>query len=221
MEADDSITREELLRYRADTRYDPSSRLMQEVVALVASEDTPDAAKAVLRNWNGDTARDSRGAALAIITGSRAFGYEFDADEMDVQEALALTMADLQARFGRIDPEWGEVLRLVRGDLSLPLDGGPDVLRAIYADRDGVAKDGVMPAFAGDTHIMVADWAPDGTLQVDSIMQFGAATTRPGSPHYADQAPLFADGHYKRMPMTLAEVERAAVSSYRPGEAGR
>ena len=221
LEADDSITREELLRYRADTRYDPSSRLMQEVVALVASEDTPDAAKAVLRNWNGDTARDSRGAALAIITGSRAFGYEFDADEMDVQEALTQTMADLEARFGRIDPEWGEVLRLVRGDLSLPLDGGPDVLRAIYADRDGVAKDGVMPAFAGDTHIMVADWAPDGTLQVDSIMQFGAATTRPGSPHYADQAPLFADGRYKRMPMTLAEVERAAVSSYRPGEAVR
>ncbi len=218
---DRSITREELLSYRADTRYDPESNLMKLVVDLVSQTyDEPilNEAKEVLRNWDGDTTIGSRGAALAIITGMRAKGYEYIDEEMEEVEALKLTAQDLMTRFGRLDPEWGEVNRVQRGDVDVPVDGAPDVLRAIYADRDGVQKSGVMNAFAGDTHIMVAEWDAAGALDLASIHQYGAATLDDTSPHYADQVQLFINGGYKSMPMNLEDVLKTSTRDYRPGQ---
>lgn len=216
-----SITRDELLTYRADAMYDPESDLMQLVVELVAmpSEDeTVKAAQDVLRNWDGSADQTSRGAALAVITGVRTLGYEYT-DEADASlDVLKTVAAELNTAFGRIDPEWGEVNRIVRGDENWPLDGAPDVLRAIYSDKDGVANLGYLDAFAGDTHIMVADWAPDGTLRAESIHQYGAATVDENSPHFDDQVEMFAKHQYKTMPMTLDEVLAVAAEDYRPGE---
>ncbi len=218
---DESISREDLLSYRADTRYDPQSDLMQLVVDLVSrTYDEPilQDAKEVLRNWDGNTDRSSRGAALAVITGTRALGYEYKENEMDPVEALRKSAEDLRLAFGRLDPEWGEVNRLQRGEIDLPLDGAPDVLRAIYANRDGVAEKGTMNAFAGDTHIMVADWNEAGELDLVSIHQYGAATLDADSLHYADQAPLFSEGRFKPMPMMLEEVLPLAERDYYPGQ---
>ena len=217
--SDEAISRDELLSYRADAKYDPRSDLMQLVVELVTTkteDETLKQAQEILRNWDGDTAQESRGAALAVITGTRALGYEYLEAERDPMEALAETANDLMENFGRLDPEWGEVNRIIRGDVNLPLDGAPDVLRAIYADRDGVAKEGVMNAFAGDTHIIIADWAEDGSVTVDSIHNYGSATLDESSPHYSDQAELFAAGGYKRIAMTLEDVLKEATADYRP-----
>ena len=220
-EPDAEITEKELLAYRADTKYHPESLLMQLVVELVTTaSDDPlvKEAQEVLRNWDGDTAQNSRGAALAVITGTRALGYEYIKPEADPMEMLKKTAEELKEKFVRLDPEWGKVNRIQHGDVNLPLDGGPDVLRAIYADRDGVVKEGFMNAFAGDTHIMYADWSPQGELTLQSIHQYGAATMDENSPHYDDQAPLFARGEYKRMPMTLEQVLPTATRDYRPGK---
>ena len=155
---DEAISRDELLRYRSDTKYAAESDLMKFVVELVTTQtddETVKRAQEILRNWDGDTSKSSRGAALAVITGTRVLGYEFlNRERDDAMAALAETSADLMNAFGRLDPEWGQVNRIIRGEVSVPLDGAPDVLRAIYADRDGVAKDGVLNAFAGDTHIL-------------------------------------------------------------------
>ncbi len=218
---DDSISRDELLRYRADTKYDPASDLMKLVVELVTTKTddrTLKDAQEILRFWDGDTAQDSRGAALAVITGTRVLGYEFQKIERDPMDALAETAKDLMENFGRLDPEWGEVNRIIRGNVSVPLDGAPDVLRAIYADRDGVSKEGVMNAFAGDTHIIIADWTPDGAVTIDSIHNYGSATLDETSPHYSDQVELFAKGGYKRIPMTLEDVLQEATADYKPGQ---
>lgn len=220
-EGDTLITRDELLERRADTRYHPESQVMQMVVEIVGQkfEDAElTKAQEVLRNWDGDTQQGSRGTALAVITGTRALGYEYLTPERDVIEAFTQTATDLKRVFGRVDPEWGEVNRLQRGEIDVALDGAPDVLRAIYADRDGITKDGVMNAFAGDTHIMVADWDPLGNLDVQSISQYGSATLDKNSPHFSDQSPLFARGEYKRMPMTLEDVLPMAERDYRPGQ---
>lgn len=218
---DPSITREELLAYRADTFYAPDSLLIGLVVELVGMpSDDPDiqAAQDVLRNWDGNTIQSSRGAALAVITGTRTLGYEYT-DDAEASLDMLLTVAnELKAAFGQIDPEWGDVNRIVRGDENWPLDGAPDVLRAIYSDRDGVAKDGYLNAFAGDTHIMVADWAPDGTLRAESILQYGSATVDETSPHYADQVEMFSKGEFKTLQMTLEDVLAVAVEDYRPGD---
>jgi len=105
------------------------------------------------------------------------------------------------------------VNRLMRGDESIPLDGGPDVLRAVYpAPQD----DGTYRMVAGDGLTFLAEWLPDGEFALWSVHQFGAST-RPGSPHYTDQMTLFAAQDWRRVPMGEAAVRAAAVEAYRPG----
>jgi penicillin amidase/acyl-homoserine-lactone acylase len=175
-------------------------------------------AQQVLNEWDGDTKKESRGAALAVITGMRTLGYEYIKNEQDPIEMLIKTAKELKERYGRIDPKWGEINRIQRGDYDLPLDGAPDILRAIYADRDGISKNGVMNAFAGDTHIMYADWDTEGVLDLKSIHQYGSATLDSSSEHYDDQVEMFTNGEYKTMPMYLEDVIKVKTRDYRPGK---
>ena len=53
--------------------------------------------------------------------------------------------------------------------------------------------------------------AKDGTVHSESIQPYGAATTRPSDPHYADQAPLFVAHKFKPVWFTRADVAAHAV----------
>lgn len=75
----------------------------------------------------------------------------------------------------------------------------------------------IAPAARGDTYVLIADWAPDGTYTLDTIHQYGVATLDPASPHYADQAPLFAEEKFKRPPMQLSELLKQATRDYTVG----
>ncbi len=219
---DTSITGEEFVAYKMDDRYAPQSRLMELVNSLVASLDGADselqAAVDLLKGWDGAVTKQSRAAALAILTTQRARGYLMNdehAQTPDYVEALRLTAAELTAAYGRIDPEWGEVVRLKRGDVSLPLDGGPDTLRAVYPTGEG--REFPLMAAGGDTYILYADWSGAGDVTMKTIHQFGAATLDDSSPHYADQAPIFAAEQWKTPAMELDALLAEAVRDYRVG----
>jgi len=222
LEPDENISEEELLAYRSDAQYHPDFRLRTMVDAL-ATQDLGDdvdikAAQAVLRDWDGSAKADSAGAALAIMTGARAYGGEFIENLMEPEQALQEVVTELMAIIGKVDPIWGDISRLQRGDVDMPLNGGPDTLRAIYPDPTNFDETKTMNAAAGDSHIMYADWDVNGDVIVRSIHQYGAATLDETSPHYDDQAAMFANEEYKIMPMTLEDVLKVAERDYRPGE---
>lgn len=220
--ADEAISREEFFAYKMDHVYDPRSNVMTMVADLLEAGGREDAeltaALDVIASWDGSADRGSRAAALAILTGQRTMGGQIHGETSltAAQEMLKSVAAELQATYGRIDPEWGEVSRLSRGGQSWALDGGPDTLRAVYANGD-MAADGHLSGVAGDTYVAIADWAADGTYQIDTIHQFGAATIDQSSPHYADQSPLFADERFRQPPMTLEAVLAEATRDYQPG----
>ncbi|MGJ8563154.1 MAG: penicillin acylase family protein [Alphaproteobacteria bacterium] len=220
--ADESISGEELLSYRANGQYHPDSPIRKRLEEIFAKADTANADLAepiaLLKSWDGETNLENRATALAVLTAMKVGGYEIIEDKMDVMQALEETVDELMMVYGRIDPTWGEVNRLRRGDVDLPLTGGPDTLRAIYGLREKFVENKGLTGVAGDTHIMYADWDENGVLSLESIHQFGAATLDETSPHYADQAPLFARGEYKAMPMTLDEVLPLAERDYTPGQ---
>ena len=86
----------------------------------------------LLKNWNLRTDIDNRAAALAILTFPLRFNiadYEHDVDK--ITSKLEDSINKLKTHFGRFDVPLGDVQRLVRGDVDLPLDGGPGILRAI------------------------------------------------------------------------------------------
>lgn len=221
LENDESITEAELLKYRADARYAPDSNLRQMIETIkTMTFETEDMEKAqrILSNWKGSTEIQDRRTALAVLTGMHARGFEMIEDLMPPEEAMKLASDQLIEVFGRVDPPWGDVNRLRRGDVDLPLRGGPDTLRAIYGHYDNFIENKGLVAVAGDSHIMIADWDENGKLDLESIHQFGAATLDKSSKHYSDQAHLFAKGEYKTMPMTLEDVLPLATRDYYPGK---
>ena len=215
---DDSITGEDFVFYKMDHLYAQDSRVMELVKELAQSgaEDLQEEA-ATLAAWDGSVTTGNRSAALAILTAQKARGYLLNdegAETPDYEAALREVSAELKTLFGRIDPEWGEAVRLKRGDVSLPLNGGPDTLRAVYPQEDG---EGALKSVGGDTYILYADWSGARDVTIKTIHQFGAATLDKTSPHFADQAPVFAAEEWKSPPMELQSLIAEATRDYRVG----
>ena len=53
---------------------------------------------------------------------------------------------------------------------------------------------------------------------IDTIHQYGSATLDASSPHYADQAPIFAEKKWKQPPMRLDDLLKQATRDYRVSE---
>ncbi len=191
--ADTSITAEKFRTYKYDLAYSASSEVAREIAQAAKISPPPDAdfaqAQKILSGWDRQTDQHSRGAALAVLTYMNALKAKRTGTPITVQAALQAAIKGLKQHFGRIDPEWGEVNRFVRGNINAPIDGAPDVYRAVTSEMQ---SDGRLKAVHGDTLIFFVTWDKDGKLSADSIHQFGAATSVPASPHYADQAPLFS-----------------------------
>jgi penicillin amidase/acyl-homoserine-lactone acylase len=219
------ISGEEFVSYKMDTRFDPASAIMTHLRTLATSPDintNPDFADALalFSDWDGHVTSDSRVAGLAIRATQLANGIEMRGDGAEVPDhaqALSQAIAEYIEGFGRIDPEWRDVNRHKRGDLDIPVNGAPDVLRAIYSIDN--PKDGSLGAIAGDSYILYADWDETGKPTIQTIHQYGAATHDETSPHYADQTKLFADEGFRTPPMTLEAVLAEATRDYVVGGA--
>ena len=214
------MTRDRLLAIKFDDAYSNSSEAGDFLAQVLAHDWTsaPEMAEAVahLQAWDLRTNIENRHAALGVLTVLRHVTGQFTGDYGPApNEAFQEAVDLLQTNYGRIDPEWGEVNRLLRGETDLPVSGGPDILRAIYpAD---MREDGKLYANAGDTWIALVEWTADGAQSADVIHQYGAATLDESSPHYDDQAPLFANEEWRPALLTRAEVEANATRTYRPG----
>ena len=215
------IDRGRLLAIKFDTAYAQGSEADEFIKSVLAHDwsDEPELADALahLRAWNYHLDIDNRHAALGALTVLRHVTGQFTGDYgPEPAQAFREAVALLTDVYGRIDPEWGEVNRLVRGDVNIPVSGGPDILRAIYPLA--VRPDGKLHANAGDTWIAVVEWDADGQQSAEVVHQFGAATLDETSPHYADQAPLFASEQWRPALLTRADVEANAARTYRPGK---
>ncbi len=229
---DPSITPEEFYAYKYDLAYSAASPVAalarrigdvarSDMVGLeavgVSAEDLREAAELIGR-WDLRADTGNTAAAVAILTLQPLAKKEAQDEEVTDQEivdSLAAAVKTLEEHFGRIDPPWGEVNRLRRGAVDLPLAGGPDTLRAIYGKPD---EDGRLRGVQGDSYVMIVTWDKDGRVSSKSIHQYGSATLDEASPHYADQAPLFSRMEMKPVWLDEAEIRAHLEREYRPGE---
>ncbi len=203
------ISDEQLLAAKFDVTSSEQSRTVEMVNVILAADAGNDVELAeiqtLLRGWDRRAANDSPAAALVGLSFQPLYNAARAGEpQPDIVLSARQAAAHLRQHFGRIDPPLGDVLRLRRGDVDLPLEGAPDVLRAL---RWSNSESGRANADFGDGFMMVIDWAPDGTLSTRVIHQWGASE-RPESPHFNDQSEMFARREWR----TLAPNQTGAAS---------
>ena len=216
------IDRQTLLDIKFDNKYAVGSEADDVLKAVFAYDwtDEPDMQAALdhLAAWDRGTDMGNRHAPLGVLTVIHQITEQFTRTPAPAPaEAFRQAVTYLETHYGKLDPTWGEVNRLVRGDVSEPVSGGPDTLRAIYPA--GIRDDGQLHASAGDTWIAVVEWDEDGTQRAEVINQFGSAPIDETSPHYNDQLPIFAAEQWRTALIERADIEAVATRTYRPGKA--
>jgi penicillin amidase/acyl-homoserine-lactone acylase len=214
------ISGDDFLKMKFDRTYDPASAMFVRVVRPLLATFAPGnenetRALALLRAWDGDAEESSAAATIAILT-MKACIAEFhnvgDPDLPDPADALRDSVKWLVDNYGRVEVPLGEVQRLRRGAVDLPLGGGPDVMNAAYTKRE----EGHLVGTQGDSYVLEAEFT-DAGVRSRSISNYGASN-RPESPHYADQAPLFVKRELKPAWRSEEELRGHVEREYHPGE---
>lgn len=222
------ITWPALWRIKYDTGYSRASYAGPWMKALLALDPKGDRqladAQKLLSQWDWKLDGMGHGDALALTVLRPAMRNAYRRDTPpDPRRELTAAADHLAKTFGTLDPPLGAVLRLRQGPeegqskgtprIDLPLDGGSDTLRA--ATLWNVDPDGRYSVYHGDSFIMAIEWDKDGKVHSRSIQPFGAATTRPDSPYYTDQARLFIDHKTKPVYFDPASLKGHVTSDKR------
>ena len=141
---------------------------------------------------------------------------------------LEESLAELDRAFGSWHIAWGETNRLQRVDTrleesfsdqrpSLPIPGGGGELGIVFHFKarriEGQKR---RYGYQGHSLVAVAEFGPE--VRAQSVLVFGQSED-PESPHYFDQAELYATKRFKPVWFTPADVKANAVREYHPGEA--
>ena len=210
-----SITYEDFKTIKFDLKYSNNSTIAQIInraITLTQNEKNPKIKKAVkiLDNWDLSTDVNNSSAALPIIS----FGKFIDTPIENITDQMILdnlnTGIDFLYKYHQgMDIPWGNINKLIRGDVILPLSGGPDILRAIYGIK---TEDGLLKGVAGDAYMALVQWDKNGTIKSETIHQFGSATIDEKSEHYSDQAYLFSEGKLKQTSLDINRIIKNAKS---------
>jgi acyl-homoserine-lactone acylase len=131
---------------------------------------------------------------------------------------FAAAMRETAALFGTWDVAWGDVHRVRRGRVDAPASGCPGALGCYRVLNFAAADDGRRVAVGGDGWVLAVELS--NPPRAYSILAYGQSR-KTDSPHYDDQAALFARGAMKPVAYTRTDVESAAVRRYRPGDGRR
>jgi acyl-homoserine-lactone acylase len=194
-----------------------------------------------LRAWDLRTAADSIPTAVSIFwaqemadragRAARAADrpiYDYLVEQSTDSarlDALAAALAKLAADFGRWQTPWGEINRFQR--LSDSIIGQFDDSRPSLPVGFAPAQWGALASFdsskprstrkiygsVGNSFVAAVEFGPE--VHAKAIM-CGGASGDPSSPHFADQAAMFAQGKFREVYFSAQDVRAHTERSYNP-----
>ena len=136
------------------------------------------------------------------------------ADREQAADAFTWAVAETARRYGSWDVAWGDVHRVRRGEVDLPVGGCSGLLGCFRVLSFREAEDGKLVAVGGDGWILAVEFTRP--VRAYSVLAYGQSN-RADSPHFDDQAEMFARNRMKPVAFTPEDVDRQAIRRYRPG----
>ncbi|HVK18363.1 MAG TPA: penicillin acylase family protein [Fimbriiglobus sp.] len=138
-------------------------------------------------------------------------------NEESARKALAAAVKATTAKYGKLDVAWGDVHRLRRGDLDVPIGGFSEQALGDYGPFRvvgyGPPKGGKRVATGGDSYVFAVEFTnPPTAYSISAYSQ----SSDPKSPHHADQSALFAAEKWKRAWFTEEDIAKNTTRTYRP-----
>ena len=195
LNANTSISFDDFSAIKHDNAYSPRYRgyaYLSSVAELEPNGPEEAQALALIGDWDLHTDTANRSAALGVCILLEEWQAERTGNALpDARETLQTCMESVRDVAGRLDPEWGTLQQHGRGQRTWPAAGGPDTLRAMYAEQLE-DEDDFLTVVAGDGLYYLIEWSADGEQTIRGTHQYGSQMTDESSPHYLDQAESFS-----------------------------
>jgi acyl-homoserine-lactone acylase len=237
---DTLLSLEDVIRLKHSMRMLLADRVKDELVAAVRESSVdPEVLRAsdLLEQWDNTVAADSRGGTLFAVWAERylektdsttRYRERWSPDQplhtprgigdMGIAvEAFVWAVGESKRRWGSWDLAWGHVHRVRLGDVDVPVGGCSSRLGCYRVLNFTEADDGKLVANGGDGWVLAVEFG--ATLRAYSILAYGQSS-KEYSPHFSDQAKLFAGNQMKRVAFTEQEIMAKLIRSYRPGTEG-
>ena len=193
-----SISEQDFDDIKFDNKYSVQSRsykYISKIFEIDFETDELNYAKNVLTDWDLSTNFDNTSAALGVcVLSNEWISEQGQRIPQDPEISFRDCVTELKDTYGKVDPKWSERNFIVRGQKKISVQGGPDVLRAIYGRND---NEGDLKAAGGDGLYIHVSWDKDKKQQSKSIHQYGSATQDNTSKHFDDQMNLYVNEVYK------------------------
>lgn len=242
---DEKFSLEDVIALKHNYRMLLADRVKGDLVAAVkASNPTGDVATALslIESWDNTASAGSKGSTIfelwwyhysglrpnvnVLLPANQRFAKVWDvkdpfntprgiADPARAVESFKFAVEDTKRRYGGIDVTWGDVHRVRRGKVDMPVGGCGNELGCFRILGFGSDPDGKSAANVGDGWVLAVEFGD--TPRAYSVLAYGESRN-PMSPWYADQAEMFAKGEMKKVAFTEADIKAQAVVTLRPGE---
>ncbi|MBY0534775.1 MAG: penicillin acylase family protein [Chitinophagaceae bacterium] len=223
---------------RFETSINPSDSLYAYLVGPIS----------VLKNWDYKSNVNSIATTLAIEWGQRMLPILYRTQVIDDEEAdiiskskyfaangsanemlgqLLITIKDLEKRFGRWQLPWGTINRFQR--ISSDIDNKFDDSKPSIPVGFVSSTWGMLPSYTsrtypgtqkrygvnGNSFICAVEFGD--RIKAKSLLA-GGESGDPNSPHFFDQAAMYAEGKFKDVLFYREDVLKNATKTYHPGE---
>ena len=235
LESRKTISLDDVLHFKFNTKLMLADRVKRDVVRLARGRTSDgvslDEAAKVLESWDNTAARESKGAMLFVTFWTKyrekakpLYAVEWNevhpastpyglGDEEAALHSLAAAVTEMKRKYGGLEIAWGEIHRLRRGSLDVPIGGLTDDFGAFRVVGYRAEPDGKYVAGGGDSYVLAVEFTSPPTAY--SVVAYSESDD-PKSPHLNDQSALFAQEKWKPAWFTEEDIARHLERSYHP-----